>query len=82
MSSFSTLVEVKTKYGQVFSASTDVLKGSIGNPLSTHELITKFKDCTRYSKKPLSLEKVNRLIDRILNLEKVKDITEITGLLN
>jgi 2-methylcitrate dehydratase PrpD len=81
LSSFSTLVEVKTKYGQVCSASTDVLKGSIGNPLSNYELIAKFKNCARYSKKPLSAEKVDRLIDRILNLEKVKDITEITRLI-
>jgi aconitate decarboxylase len=58
------------------------LRGSIQNPLSTEELIAKFKDCAGYAKNPLSASVVDRLINRILNLEQVKDIAEVTSILS
>lgn len=82
LGSFSSRVDIKTKSRGTCHASVDVLKGSIQNPLSTEELVTKFKDCARYSRKPLSAGATDKLIDRILNLEKVKDISEITRLLS
>lgn len=79
--SFSSQEEIKTKGGKVYKTNVNFLRGSIENPLSTEELIAKFKDCARYAKKPLSAEKMDRLINSILNLEKVKNMSEITGLL-
>jgi 2-methylcitrate dehydratase PrpD len=82
LGSYSTKLEVKTRDGKVYRSAVDVLRGSIQNPLSTEELIAKFKNCARYSKNPLSASKVDRLINTILNLENVKDIAEVTSLLS
>jgi len=79
--SYSSRVELKTKDGKVYEAKVDVLRGSIQNPLSTDELVNKFKDCSRYAKKPMSASTVDRIINNILDLEKIKDISEITKLL-
>jgi 2-methylcitrate dehydratase PrpD len=81
LGSFSSRVDIKTKSGKTYHAGVDVLRGSVQNPLSTEELVKKFKDCTRYARKPLSASTVDKVIDSILNLEKVKDIKEITALL-
>ena len=81
LGSFSSRVEIKTKDGKVYQAEVNVLRGSIGNPMSTEELIIKFKDCAHYAKKLLSARNIDKLIDEILNLEKVKDIGEMTKLL-
>ena len=80
--SYSSRAELKTKDGKLFNFSVDVLRGSIQNPLSTDELISKFKDCARYARKPMSASNIDRLIDNILNLEKVKEMSEITKLLS
>jgi 2-methylcitrate dehydratase PrpD len=77
---FSSRVNIKTKDGKLYQSAVDILRGSIGNPMSTAELAAKFRDCARYSKKPLEPSAVDRLIERLLSLEKVKDIREITGL--
>lgn len=82
LGSYSSRVEIKTKDGKVYQAGVDVLRGSIHNPLSTEELIAKFKDCAGFSKKPLSASNLDRLVNSILELEKVKDISEITSILS
>jgi 2-methylcitrate dehydratase PrpD len=79
--SYSSSVEFKMKDGKVYNSKVDVLRGSTENPLSVDELISKFKDCARYAKKPISSSNVDRIIDTVLNLEKVKDISEVTKLL-
>ncbi|MDD5702385.1 MAG: MmgE/PrpD family protein [Dehalococcoidales bacterium] len=81
LGTFASRVAIKTQDGQIYSAATEILRGNIRNPLSTDELIAKFKDCARYSKKPLSANTLDKLVDSVLNLEKVKDIREITTLL-
>jgi 2-methylcitrate dehydratase PrpD len=81
LGSFSSRVEFKTKNGKTYHAGVDTLRGSIGNPLSVEEIAAKFRDCARYARKPLSADKVEYLIESILNLEKIKDISKITVIL-
>jgi 2-methylcitrate dehydratase PrpD len=81
LGSFSSRVEIKTKDGKTCQSAVDILRGSTGNPMSTNELIEKFKDCARYAKKPISESAVNKLVDSILNLEQINDIGEITKIL-
>ncbi|MDD5701738.1 MAG: MmgE/PrpD family protein [Dehalococcoidales bacterium] len=82
LGSYSSRVNIKTRDGQSYEARVDVLRGSIGNPLSTAELIAKFKDCSRYARKPLSPGNIDRLINDILEMEKIEDINTIMGLLS
>ena len=81
LGSYSSRASIRTISGEIYHAAVDVLKGSLKNPLSREELISKFRDCARYSKKPLSAGKVERLISGILDLEKIEDIGEITAIL-
>lgn len=81
LGSFASTAEIITADGKVFKGTVDTLRGSIHNPLSTKELIIKFKDCAGYAKKPLSASNVDQLINKILDLEKIKDINEITNIL-
>lgn len=72
------IVEVKTKNGRSFSRTEDIPYGNPGNPMSDEQLIAKFKDCARYAKKMMSEEKIADLAKQVLELEKVKDIKEMT----
>lgn len=81
MGNFSSHVEIKFKDGHAFNTNVEVLRGSIHNPLSTEDLISKFKDCACYSKKPLSESDIDMLINSVFNLENIDNITEITNIL-
>jgi 2-methylcitrate dehydratase PrpD len=76
------VVDIKTKYNRTFSRRVEVIYGNPQKPLSHADQLAKFKDCVRYGKNPLSPDKTEQLIGKILNMEDVKDITEITSLLN
>lgn len=75
------VVEVRTKDGRSFSKRENIAYGHPENPMSDKELMAKFKDCTRYAKKTLSEGEINNLAEKILELEMVKNIKEITQIL-
>jgi 2-methylcitrate dehydratase PrpD len=75
-------VEIKTKDGKIFSERIETIYGSPQNPLEEEDIVSKFKDCAQYSRKPLSVEAVEELIEVMLNLEECTDIKKITDLLN
>jgi len=72
---------IKTNDGRVLSKLIETIYGHPRNPLSKQDLMAKFKDCARYAKKVLSPEKAESLIEIILKLEEVKDISEISKVL-
>lgn len=76
-----TETEIKTKDGKSYSLRVDMPRGHHQNPLSLEEIIAKFKDCATYSKKQFTNAEVEQLINYFLNLERVKDIREITSIL-
>jgi 2-methylcitrate dehydratase PrpD len=71
------IVELNTKAGKVYSKRVDYPYGHPQNPITLADLIEKFRDCVSYSAKPLPKDSVNKAIDLLLNLEKVKDVREI-----
>jgi len=75
-------VDITVKGGKTFSKKEEIIYGSPQNPLSKEDVIAKFKDCAQYARKPLSTGKVDKLIEAILELEKAKDMREITDLLS
>jgi 2-methylcitrate dehydratase PrpD len=75
------IVEVETKNGRTLSRREDIPCGHPDNPTSDEELIAKFKDCARYNKKTMSEKKIADLVKLFLEIERVKDIKEITQLL-
>lgn len=74
-------VAVRMLGGESYSKKVHHPYGHPSSPMSDEELKEKFKDCARYTKKPLSEEKVNHLIEKTLNLEKVRNIDELTQIL-
>ena len=69
--------EIKTKDGRTFSTRIDYPKGDPENPLSWEELIEKFNNL---SERIYSKGRRNKIIKKIQQLEKEKDITKLTSL--
>jgi len=65
---------VKLESGEIYSRKVDVAKGDPRNPLSTDELINKYRDCVRPF---LSAEDTDKSLDLLLNLESNRDIAEL-----
>ena len=50
------------------------------NPMSWEDLIGKFRDCVSYSAKPIPGENIDRVIEKISELEDVQEMREVVGL--
>jgi 2-methylcitrate dehydratase PrpD len=72
------IAEVKTKDGRTFSEGVDTAKGSDKRPLSTDEVIHKYRILVD---KVLPQKRVNDLKDMVLNLEKLPNVGELAKLL-
>ena len=68
---------VKLRNGKIYSRRVDRAKGNPENPLSTDELIHKYRDCVDIF---LSAEDTDKALGLLLNLESVKDIAELMGI--
>ncbi len=74
-------VEIKTRDGKLFTKRVDFAYGHPRNPLTMEDIIAKFRDCAQYSAKPLSRDKVNRVIELVTKLEEVEDVSQVIQLL-
>jgi len=75
------IVDIRTRNGKQFSKRIDRAYGNPQNPIKMDDLIIKFRDCAGYSAKQLPKFKLDDLVDKIINLEKVENINEIIELL-
>lgn len=71
------IVEIKLKDGKRYSRRVDLAKGNPENPLSQEELIGKFKDCAMTR---LPVGKVDCLLETIMHLEEIEDVTKLMDL--
>lgn len=75
-------VEIHLKNGQLVRSKTvHVPKGHWENPLTTEEIVDKYRDCVRHGPKSLSNEQVEEAKDLVLRLEEVPDATSVIRLL-
>ena len=74
------VVEIKTKDGKLHSRRVDEPYGMNVKPMSWEDLIEKFRDCVSYSVKPLSKEKVDKIINMVDKLEEVDDVSNLIKL--
>lgn len=70
-------VEIKTG-NATFSKKVTVPYGHPENPMSQEALVAKFMDCAGYSSKILSGEKLDNLVDLLVNLDQQDNIACIT----
>lgn len=76
------IVEVRLKDGSSMIKREDIAYGNPAHPLSDDELIAKFRECARYAPKPMDEKTVEGIMDKILRLEDLKNIEEISELLS
>jgi 2-methylcitrate dehydratase PrpD len=72
------LVSVKTQKGTIESKRVQYIYGEPQNPMSGEALIEKFRDCVSHAARKLNSKQVEELINLLLNLEKVRDMKEIS----
>lgn len=65
--------------GRKLHNRVDLPKGEIENPISQDELIKKFAYCTDYY---FDIEKRKKIIDEVLNIEKIDDVSGFFSLLH
>jgi 2-methylcitrate dehydratase PrpD len=75
-------VEIKTRNNKVYAMVNDHAPlGSSENPLDFSFIADKFRQCCKYSVKPIPEKNQNTVIAMIADLEKVNDVGEIARLL-
>lgn len=74
-------VQIKTREGKLYIKRVDKPKGDHTNPLTMQELIEKFWNCAELLAKPIAKEKLEKVLELVINLEKVADVTLIVRLL-
>ncbi len=74
-------MEIKLKNGQTIIREAHQIKGSPEYPMTTEEVISKFRKCNEYAHRPLSLDKIESLIDQVFLLGRVTDVASFGDLL-
>lgn len=78
----SGVIEVKVKNGLLFSERVDFAYGHPKNPISMNDLVTKFRECCKYSANPLSANSIDKVVHLVTHIEEVEDISSILQLLS
>jgi 2-methylcitrate dehydratase PrpD len=74
------VVAIKTKSGESYLRRVDFPYGHPKNPMTTDDLLEKFRDCVSYAAKPIPQKNIERAIELMLNLEKVDDVSQLIQL--
>jgi 2-methylcitrate dehydratase PrpD len=67
------------KNGRRISSRADFANGSPAIPMTEDEVANKFRECAEFA--GFEKQRSDRIINLVLNLELVKNISELTGLL-
>ncbi len=73
------VVTVKLRDGKVYSHQVPFAKGEPQNPMTSEEMIHKFRDCGGLVLSPVDM---GRTVELVLNLESLLDITELMQFLS
>ena len=72
------IVEITLNDGTVLSERVADVRGTVDNPMTREEVIQKCRDLVE---PVLGKDNCNNLVDKIMGIEKVKDIRELRGVL-
>ena len=75
-------IEARLISGERRSATCERIRGSPDAMLSHDEFIAKFRRCAEYALRPVASGPLDRLIERVLDLENVREVSELTALLD
>jgi 2-methylcitrate dehydratase PrpD len=71
-------LQIEAKNGGTYSQSLEFACGHPDNPMSDEAFLSKFMDCAKHSVKKFSKRTLSKIAELILNLEEIKDISELT----
>jgi 2-methylcitrate dehydratase PrpD len=71
-------LRIETQDGRTYSKSSEFPCGHPDNPMSDEALVSKFMDCAKHSVKKFPKRTLNKVVELILSLEEIKDISEVT----
>jgi len=74
------VVAIKTKGGGSYLKRVDFPYGHPKNPMTTDDLLEKFRDCVSYAARPIPKSNIEKAIKLILNLENVDDVSQVVQL--
>ena len=76
----TTILEIALTDGRVIRDRADFGKGSPAIPMTYDEVADKFRECAAYSRWPK--KKADQVVELVRNLEVLKNVRELTGLLS
>jgi 2-methylcitrate dehydratase PrpD len=74
-------VIIKMKDGTEYKDEVEHCLGSVERPMAFKDITKKFRECAAFSRKALSKETIEKVIEMVRRLEKLDDATEIIRLL-
>lgn len=75
------MVEIKTKDGRSYTKQLAVGYGHPRNPVSSADVIKKFRDCVSYSARPISGDVAEKIVKMVMRIEDVEDVGLLSRLL-
>ena len=78
---FPAEVTISTSRGD-FYRRVDYVKGSMENPMSMEDIITKFRKCIEYSARPIPEQTTEHIIEAVVSLESLGNTAELAELLS
>jgi 2-methylcitrate dehydratase PrpD len=76
----TTILEIALTDGRVIRDRADFGKGSPAIPMTYDEVADKFRECAAYSRWPK--KRADQIVELVRNLEALKNVRELTGLLS
>jgi 2-methylcitrate dehydratase PrpD len=74
-------VNVKMRDGTEYKEEVEHCLGSVERPMNLNDVVKKFRECAPSAIKPLTADKIEKVIEMASKLEKLDDATEIIRLL-
>jgi 2-methylcitrate dehydratase PrpD len=75
------IVEIRTKSGEVFSKRVNFAKGNPSNPITTAQTIENFRRCAAGAAPPFSEAQAEKALQMMINLEGVGNVKELPQML-
>src|SRR4030042_3191307 len=71
-------LQIETQNGGTDSKSSEFPCGHPDNPMSEEAFLSKFMDCAKHSAKKFSKSALNKIVALTMNLEEIRDMSELT----
>jgi 2-methylcitrate dehydratase PrpD len=75
------IVEIETGDGRLLSKNVDFAYGHPNNPMTWESITEKLRDCALYAIKPISEDRLEKVVHMVRGIEGLKDVGSIMRLL-